>query len=495
MIQDRVVPFEEGANNAGSGKYKEEHKMPVSSSASWTSVILGHEFVTENSKLYLKLRLKNAFPQGYVVDNYVNNNILCIKNHPLGGVWRIASISSDGVLCKTTKNRNDDKVDDRDNTDALVRKFEWEMEPSTDDRTSNMMIRKLAVDPRQPAYAFLATAIHIHARVTWVSLGNIDTVQQIFQAATYTELYLKGMCQDHNKQYVAEFLEIAELIESINFMGVEEEKDKEIIFAMTPTQRARIPAFDYIVKIKHSATFYQPMELSMFPFDFPFLQVCLTLDKPTTAFNLIEETADMRKSRFLVERFKLHSVFTVVHGDSVQCEVRNSDKNESSSGFQYPRIYFALKLKRVPAYYVSNTMVPTGLLSIMSVISFGVNEDGSRMAMSDRLDIALSLLLAAISYKFIVNSSLPLLPYSTILDWYVWFCFGFILLVVIECVVFPAILSSYESIHSEDLFADTEKYVCAGLVILFVFVNVLLVAYVNLFVSSNMHSNNVNKRR
>jgi hypothetical protein len=166
-----------------------------------------------------------------------------------------------------------------------------------------------------------------------------------------------------------------------------------------------------------------------------------------------------------------------------------------TSGFQYPRIYFALKLKRVPAYYVSNTMVPTGLLSIMSIISFGVNEDGSRMAMSDRLDIALSLLLAAISYKFIVNSSLPLLPYSTILDWYVWFCFGFILLVVIECVVFPAILSSYESIHSEDLFADTEKYVCAGLVILFASVNVLLVAYVNLFVSSNMHSNNVHKKR
>ena len=78
---------------------------------------------------------------------------------------------------------------------------------------------------------------------------------------------------------------------------------------------------------------------------------------------------------------------------------------------------------------------------------------------ADRVGNMFTLLLTLVAFQFVVSSSIPSLPYTTLMDKYVLVSFVFIGLVCIQCVVF----SSFDSLQEHD---GTAFYVAVGLYVL-----------------------------
>ena len=53
--------------------------------------------------------------------------------------------------------------------------------------------------------------------------------------------------------------------------------------------------------------------------------------------------------------------------------------------------------------------MPIFLISILSVLTFGVNEDGSKIDAGSRAAMSLTLLLTSISYKFVGKNQLQVI--------------------------------------------------------------------------------------
>ena len=81
-------------------------------------------------------------------------------------------------------------------------------------------------------------------------------------------------------------------------------------------------------------------------------------------------------------------------------------------------------------YYINN--VGLMLMAIVSLAWLLFFLDSSDEGFGTRVDIILTLLLTAVSYKQTICDSLPKIPYLTPLDRYVMFSFGFLYLCLVE---------------------------------------------------------------
>ena len=113
-------------------------------------------------------------------------------------------------------------------------------------------------------------------------------------------------------------------------------------------------------------------------------------------------------------------------------------------GTIYPRLTFRVLLERKSGYYISNVALPLAVLTALGPLSNAIEIDGSSMGTGDRLSVTLTLILTAVAYKFVVAASLPQVSYLTLLDTHVLICFGFLVINVIENVLYPVYAHRYE---------------------------------------------------
>ncbi|EKX37151.1 hypothetical protein GUITHDRAFT_155052, partial [Guillardia theta CCMP2712] len=78
-----------------------------------------------------------------------------------------------------------------------------------------------------------------------------------------------------------------------------------------------------------------------------------------------------------------------------------------------------------------NIALPLTTCSTVGWAAFAIEPS----ALADRCSVTLVMLLTMVAYKNMVSSALPPINYLTILDWYILFCFGNMILVIIENVV------------------------------------------------------------
>ncbi|ETL81541.1 hypothetical protein L917_18130 [Phytophthora nicotianae] len=104
-----------------------------------------------------------------------------------------------------------------------------------------------------------------------------------------------------------------------------------------------------------------------------------------------------------------------------------------------------MMLERRPGYYVTNVAIPAGIITYLCFISYAPLSDGSLMDTGDRVQIVLTLLLTAVTFKNMVASLTPQISYFTTLDQYVFFCFIISCLVAIENALFPLFVGLFSS--------------------------------------------------
>eukprot|EP01137_Pigoraptor_chileana_P012748 Opistho-2@65442 len=93
-----------------------------------------------------------------------------------------------------------------------------------------------------------------------------------------------------------------------------------------------------------------------------------------------------------------------------------------------PNFEVKLRLQRKPQYYIINVSIPLFLLVILSGLAFFLPPDD----LPDRLAVVMTLILAAVAFKFVITSYLPKVPYVTLLDTYVIIAFVFLAVIALE---------------------------------------------------------------
>ncbi|KAL3674313.1 hypothetical protein V7S43_000268 [Phytophthora oleae] len=96
-----------------------------------------------------------------------------------------------------------------------------------------------------------------------------------------------------------------------------------------------------------------------------------------------------------------------------------------------------------PGYYTTNVAIPAAIITYLCFISYTTRADGTLVEAGDRLQIVLTLLLTAVTFKNQVASLIPRISYFTMLDKYVFFCSIVACVVVLENVLFPVVIKFF----------------------------------------------------
>ena len=110
------------------------------------------------------------------------------------------------------------------------------------------------------------------------------------------------------------------------------------------------------------------------------------------------------------------------------CTSCRSHEFLSSERITYPFLVFSLKIGRRPQYYFWSVVLPMGMLVWIGFSTFILDAK----ELSSRLEIILTVLLAAEAYKLHVGESLPKCQYLTWLDRFLLRCFLLLILITVE---------------------------------------------------------------
>lgn len=88
--------------------------------------------------------------------------------------------------------------------------------------------------------------------------------------------------------------------------------------------------------------------------------------------------------------------------------------------YTYSQIVVSVMLSRIPDYYIFKFVLGIMLLTIMSFFTFFIDAEDTQ----GRLGSALTICLAVIAFEFVAAQSLPILPYQTRFDKFVFLSFS-----------------------------------------------------------------------
>lgn len=158
-------------------------------------------------------------------------------------------------------------------------------------------------------------------------------------------------------------------------------------------------------------SFMEFMELNEFPFDNQDLTVTVTTDRDQSELELIEdpkERCSLNVDSFVDEQeWKIHrnlNVWNKIRTDSLK-----------NSKLKHPSLSAAARTSRKPQFFIWNVFLVMCLICSLSFTTFAVQLNLPQ----NRLQLTFILLLTTISFKFIVNQSLPMIAYLTFLDKYI----------------------------------------------------------------------------
>tara|TARA_B110001452_G_scaffold228694_1_gene204252 strand:- start:206 stop:1702 length:1497 start_codon:yes stop_codon:yes gene_type:complete len=422
-----------------------------------------------NKSLRLRVELMTAIPeeelQG-VSSSLLDTRwgrILGIAEHPTyHGLFYIARVEATTVHCLVPQ------------YDDSWKPLAYDVRPPPA-RNRNMSTLWWEAGAKQvgEATAFIAPPLLFHARMSVFSIDSIDTVAQTFRASSYIELRLRAIVNEADDKLVGLLLAVfgfsTNMVAMMNV--VESVRDPEVWSSFGQNHFPENESMhDYSLKIRTHDVIAEEFELHAFPFDSQPLHLLLTLNIPCSRA-VITPNLEF-PSVFLHKAFQLKAVFDVVYLEQLHSELSFSDPDESSARYIYPRMSWSLTLRRRYGWYVTNVVLPIGLLAFLTALTIGVREaDGSRMGTADRLGLTFTLMLTAVAYKFVVATSIPDVSYQTDLDVYVMLCFLWMLFAALENALYPEF--GYDRSSGEPVERMDEYVLMAAYLASFLLVNLL----------------------
>ncbi|EEY63879.1 uncharacterized protein PITG_02377 [Phytophthora infestans T30-4] len=467
----------------------------IEEAQTWSSVVLNDKLTlehvaidinTDRVQYHLHLELEHPLPEPYLA-----NAEYMTLTWPVGGIWKIIRLSDNNrkVHCMSWRKTEMNHVE----VEELAKKVEAAGNSNDPAKARSSTLASAEADDLPPTLRPGPVTAHLMAgfsplevQIEVNSIISVDTVGQTFTADVTWEVTMPAITTIREDSVLRELMDILEFDENqfeltnVNSMQEEREMTSSLSPAgpvhFTDSTSLALPVTatsEYLSHLQFSrrvvAAFSEEMTLRSFPVD---------QQKLTFAFST---GTGVRKSlrvtpgavdagTFAIANYKLGNVFDVVHHDKVFVGEIDAEGDKKS-------IRFEMMLERRPGYYMTNVAIPAGIITYLCFISYAPLSDGSLMDTGDRVQIVLTLLLTAVTFKNMVASLTPQISYFTTLDQYVFFCFIIACLVAIENALFPLFV---------DLFPRRESWQENSLLGIscgfFTLVNVVWFLYIAVFV-------------
>ncbi|KAL3674315.1 hypothetical protein V7S43_000270 [Phytophthora oleae] len=497
----------------------------IEETQSWSSIVLKDkltlehvavDITTDRVQYHLHLELDHPIPEPYLA----NAEYLTLT-YPLGGIWKILHLSDNNrkVHCISWRKTKMDhfeveelakKVEaagnfvDQSTTNSSTEEdddlpptlFPWKMQLGKWGHKQHWFLRDI-MPPHEggsigsnhpgPLTAHLMAGFSpLEVQIEVNAVTSVDTVGQTFTADVTWEVTMPAITTIREDSVLRELMDILEFDENefefsnVNAMQDEREMTSSVSPAgpvhFTDSTSLALPVkmtSEYLSHLQFSrrvvAVFSEEMTLRSFPVDQQKLTFAFSTGTGVRKSLRITPGA-VDAGTFAIANYKLGNVFDVVHHDKVF--VGEIDAEGDKKG-----IRFEMMLERRPGYYVTNVAIPAGIITYLCFISYAPLSDGSLMDTGDRVQIVLTLLLTAVTFKNMVASLTPQISYFTTLDQYVFFCFIISCLVAIENALFPVFVDLFprrESWQENSLLAISGGF--------FTLVNVVWALYVTVCV-------------
>ena len=190
-----------------------------------------------------------------------------------------------------------------------------------------------------------------------------------------------------------------------------------------------------VYRLRGQGTFQERFELCKFPFDAQDLQITMmskhnvgpnwTVPKLVKNSNSKKYRSTLPTEKFLIsEEYELAKTVCAFQGVT-------DDRETFRRDVVYPKLTFSMKVMRRPSYYLWSAFVPMFgyVLLAFPVVILDVN------ALSDRLGLLLTLLLAQVQHAGMLGDMLPKVAYLTELDKHVNRCNLVLVLLTLESVL------------------------------------------------------------
>ncbi|KAG1711940.1 hypothetical protein DVH05_009181 [Phytophthora capsici] len=508
----------------------------IEETQSWSSIVLKDKLTLEHAAVdintdqvqyHLHLELEHPIPQPYLA-----NAEYMTLTYPVGGIWKILHLSDNNrkVHCMSWRktemdhfeveelakkveaagnfvdpaNTESSAVESEDN-DLPPTLFPWKMQLGKWGHKQHWFLRDI-MPPHDsdsigsnhpgPLTAHLMAGFSpLEVQIEVNAVTSVDTVGQTFTADVTWEVTMPAITTIREDSVLRELMDILEFDENqfefsnINAMQDEREMTSSLSPAgpvhFTDSTSLALPVkatSEHLSHLQFSrrvvAVFSEEMTLRSFPVDQQKLTFAFSTGTGVRKSLRITPGA-VDAGTFAIANYKLGNVFDVVYHDKVFVGEIDAEGDKKT-------IRFEIMLERRPGYYVTNVAIPAAIITYLCFISYTTRADGTLVETGDRLQIVLTLLLTAVTFKNQVASLIPRISYFTTLDKYVFFCFIIACVVVLENALFPVVAKYFSEENNWQ-----EKNLLWFSIGFFTLVNVVWGVFLVLFVKTRKRASKI----
>ncbi|XP_048777841.2 uncharacterized protein LOC125681694 [Ostrea edulis] len=254
----------------------------------------------------------------------------------------------------------------------------------------------------------------VQTRIVFLKLSDIDTVKEQFAAEVFIESRWPEKSLDHGKENdnldFSKYWNPKLLVQNVTSAT----KDK----VWKKLEYGKNGEAFIVEKRRIKGIFTENLELQDFPFDLQDLSIVLTSELPLEELEIIED--DEHLSSIIVSCFVDEQEWEL--REFVESETRTVSKEfTGSKNVVYPFLVFKTLAMRRAGFFVWNIIIIMTIISSLSFATFAVDRDLPQ----NRLQLAFTLTLTGVTFRFVTNQQLPKISYLTRLDKYILYCMVF----------------------------------------------------------------------
>ncbi|ELT93511.1 hypothetical protein CAPTEDRAFT_221712 [Capitella teleta] len=290
--------------------------------------------------------------------------------------------------------------------------------------------------------------VTVYVRVVFLKVGEIDTLKEKYSADVFIQAKWREPLLDGKAEIEIEEVDWDEYWNPCLFVENEYGEAKQSVwYSVSLDELGQATVCE---KRRLNGSFLEYLELNQFPFDTQDLTITVTSDKGEAEVDLVEdrgEGCDINVQSFVDEQeWHLHS--------HVHTWRKITTKIVQNTKYKHPALSAACKASRRPGFFVWNILVVMMFICSLSFGTFTVDIDLPQ----NRLQLSFILLLTTITFKFVVNQSLPRISYLTYMDKYILTSMSILCCICVWHAIVPLIMER----SSKDI-ANRADHVALGL--------------------------------
>ncbi|CAF0922000.1 unnamed protein product [Adineta ricciae] len=350
------------------------------------------------------------------------------------------------------------------------------------------------------------SAREVRIRLVFVRIGDIDTLNEKYQADVYFEarwadtmnVRLLDLTPDQQSQLLHENVIIrtdkfdakehwTPQLYIENAIGQIGEQDKWFTIMKRTSEKSESlsPPVANLEICEHrrvKGVFWEKLELNHFPADVQDLTVSITTHHYIEDCQLVQDpqlrSSINREAFFDQQEWKLYEHVSTELRESKE-EYSYEDENLSIVQKKHSVLAVTCCAARRPAYYYWNGFCLIFLITICAFCIFSIPPDLPQ----SRLQITCTLLLTSITFRWVVNRSLPTISYLTTLDKYAIIS---IIMLVLLC-IWHSIIAAFiflnpdvavlKGIAHTNVYANIDRYVCISAILCYIIIHIILLIW------------------